>query len=184
MSKTKLEEVFNLPPMDDIDGDIDEIIIVDDTQEIEDEIPSIEDMKHALSEADKIDKALAPVKDIASLDKDMDEYADKAMDSFSDLMDLGQNVEDRHCADVFNAAAKMMKNAIDAKATKLDRKLKVIQLQLQKEKMDLENRKLDHKISSDNKAPSETALKGEGEVIMDRNELLKQILESHTNPKQ
>ena len=181
----KLEEVFNLPPIDDNDDDIEEIAIVDEPQEeIEDEIPSIEDMQRALKEADKIDKALAPVKDIESLDKDMDDYADKAMDSFSDLMDLGQNVEDRHCADVFNAAAKMMKNAIDAKSTKLDRKLKMVQLQMQKEKIDLENRKLDHKINSTNKSPADTALTGEGEVIMDRNELLKEILESQKSPKQ
>lgn len=81
----------------------------------------LESMQQALDTADKIDQALPAVRDLESLDKDMDEYAQQAMDAFKDLMDLGQNVEDRHAAPVFDSASKMMTNAITAKTAKMDK---------------------------------------------------------------
>ena len=69
-------------------------------------------MKEQLDIADKIDSALPMVRDLETLDSDMDNYAGQAMNAFKDLMDLGQNVEDRHAAGVFDVASKMMTNAI------------------------------------------------------------------------
>ena len=85
---------------------------------------------------DKIDKALPAVKDINTSDEDMDRYADKAEKAFEDLMDLGFNVEDRNAGHVFAAAKDMLKNAIEAKGAKADRKLKAIELQIKKMRLD------------------------------------------------
>jgi len=168
----KLEETFNLPPMDE-----EEDIQVTNTL-VEPVAENIDELKQTLANVDKIDQALTPVKNLEALDKDMDSYAGEAMDAFQTLMDLGQNVEDRHAAPVFDSAAKMMANAITAKQAKMDKKLKVIQMQMQKQKLDLEEKKLDwqmQKAKGTDEDPS--AIEGTGEVILDRNDLLKSILD-------
>lgn len=165
----KLEETFNLPPMDD-------------TEETETvftpvEVTDIDEMSAMLEKVDKIDSALAPVKNLEALDADMDKYADEALDAFKDLMDLGNNVEDRHAAPIFDSASKMMANAITAKQSKLDKKLKMIQMQMQKQKLDLEERKLQWQIDKAAKAGEDTdAINGTGEVLLDRNELMGDIM--------
>ena len=174
----KLEETFNLPPMDDLEEPQ-----PDTANEIEPVAENIDDLHSVLLQADKIDQALTPVKNLESLDKDMDSYAIDAMDAFQTLMDLGQNVEDRHAAPVFDSAAKMMANAITAKQAKMDKKLKVIQMQMQKQKLDLEERKLEwqmQKAKGTDEDPG--AIEGTGEVLVDRNELLRDIL-NHVNDK-
>lgn len=174
----KLEETFNLPPMDDLEESQ-----PDTVNEIEPVADNIDELHNALLQADKIDQALTPVKNLESLDRDMDNYAIDAMDAFQTLMDLGQNVEDRHAAPVFDSAAKMMANAITAKQAKMDKKLKVIQMQMQKQKLDLEERKLEwqmQKAKGTDEDPG--AIEGTGEVLVDRNELLRDIL-NHVNDK-
>ena len=59
----------------------------------------------------------------------------------------------------------MLKTSLDAKVAKLDKKLKMIDLQLKKEKMD-----------KDGKAPGEgDVLNGEGYIVTDRNSLLEKL---------
>jgi hypothetical protein len=108
------------------------------------------------------------VRDLEQLDADMDKYADKAMHAFQDLMDLGQNVEDRHAAAVFDTASKMMTNAITAKTAKMDKKLKMVQLQLQKAKFDAQEAKA--------KGGDDT-IQGEAEEFEDRNSLINAVID-------
>ena len=97
----------------------------------------------------------------------MDAYAQKAMTAFQDLMDLGQNVEDRHAANVFDVASKMMTNAITAKTAKMDKKLKMVQLQLQKAKLDHVESKINGK---------QDTIQGEAQEF-DRNSLINAVIE-------
>lgn len=167
----KIEEVFNLPPADE---DIDQPIQEEETG------LDLTRLQETLDTADKIDQALPAVKDLETLDKDMDKYAEDAMKAFQDLMDLGQNVEDRNAAGIFDVASKMMTNAITAKTAKMDKKLKVIQMQMQKRKLDLEEKKVAHQIAKDS-AKGDGAFEGEAEEIMDRNELLNAVIASMKN---
>ena len=157
---SKIEDVFDLPPMN---GEkVDEPIKQEDTG------LDIAQLQQQLDVADKIDAALPMVRDLEQLDADMDKYADKAMHAFQDLMDLGQNVEDRHAAAVFDTASKMMTNAITAKTAKMDKKLKMVQLQLQKAKFDAQEAKSNGK---------DTAIQGEAEEFEDRNSLINAVIE-------
>lgn len=128
----KLEEEFNLPPID-----------LNTTPDVEEphEVMTTEEIQDVIATADKIDSALPAVTGLQSLDRDMDEYAAKAMETFDDLVALGNNVEDRHAAMVFDVASKMMGNAITAKTEKMNKKLKMIDLQLRKAKMDRDGMK-------------------------------------------
>jgi hypothetical protein len=78
------------------------------------------------------------------------------------------NVEPRFSGVILQTAGMLLGHAITAKTAKLDKKLKMVQLQLAKAK-------LDHQIKKDTKDPVEEAIDGQG-VVLDRNELLKQIL--------
>jgi hypothetical protein len=79
-------------------------------------------------------------------------------------MDLGMNVEARYSGRIFEVAGGMLKNAIDAKAAKIDKKLKMIELQLKKQKLDQETNENDG-----------VNLSGDGYVIADRNSLIEKL---------
>ena len=90
-------------------------------------------------------------------------------------MDLGMNVEPRFAGVIMQTAGVLLGHAITAKTAKLDKKLKMVQLQLAKAK-------LDYQIEKDaaSKGPVEEAIEGHG-VVFDRNELLKQIMGKKDN---
>ena len=128
----------------------------------------------AITTAEKIDRALPQVTGLDAEDKDMDTYASEAMKSYQDLMNLGMNVEVRHSGKLFEVASTMLKNAVEAKNAKLEKKLRMVELQLKKQRVDQMNK------TSDNSAD---IVEGEGYVVGDRNELLKQILDRVDNDK-
>jgi hypothetical protein len=157
----KLEETFNIEPAEEK--------VEEETTE---ETPSIEESK-ALTEVlyaelkttEKIDNALPLVKDLNEHDKEMDDIHQKALDAFNDLLQLGMNVEVHAGAKLLETANQMLKTAMEAKDSKVDRKLKMINLQLQKAK-------LDYNISKNNDG---FELESEGAITISRNELLKRI---------
>ena len=161
----KLEETFNLPNISEISQndikDMQNNNFADGTLPY----PVFDKEKEALSLADKIDKALPAVKDINTSDEDMDRYADKAEKAFEDLMDLGFNVEDRNAGHIFASAQTMLKNAIEAKNSKSDRKLRAIELQLKKLRLDQnesKNASYEHVVDADY-------------VVSDRNSLINEL---------
>ena len=159
----KIEDVFDLPP---IESNVNSTYPTDAEEKAMG--LDLDKMQQQLDVADKIDKALPQVRDLEALDADMDNYAGQAMNAFKDLMDLGQNVEDRHAAGVFDVASKMMTNAITAKTAKMDKKLKMVQLQLQKAKLDHVEAKTNGK---------DTTIQGEAEEFEDRNSLINAVIE-------
>ena len=128
----------------------------------------------AITTAEKIDRALPQVTGLDAEDKDMDTYANEAMKSYQDLMNLGMNVEVRHSGKLFEVASTMLKNAVEAKNAKLEKKLRMVELQLKKQRVDQMGKTGDS---------STDIVEGEGYVVGDRNELLKQILDRVDNDK-
>lgn len=158
----KLEELLDLP-------DSKEIIEKAEAQELEQEQYAIAEQQKTFRDIDEFDKiasALPAVKGLGEMaDKELNEVADKAMEAYDDLMDLGMNVESRYASRVFEVAGGMLKTSLDAKVAKLDKKLKMIDLQLKKEKLD-----------KDSKTPGDGDLvNGEGYVVTDRNSLLERL---------
>ena len=166
---SKIEDVFDLPPMNE--EKVDEPIKQEDTG------LDLTQLQQQLDTADKIDAALPMVRDMETLDADMDKYADKAMHAVQDLMDLGQKVEDRHAANVFAVASTMMTNASTAKTAKMDKKLKMVQLQLQKAKHD-------HAVQTQQAKANggETPVEGQAEEFEDRNSLINAVIAKINEP--
>jgi hypothetical protein len=154
----KLEELFDLPSS---------------TADTDETVPDIATTQYAITEIDnaidKIDAALPGVRDLEASDGDMDELAQKATETFDDLMDLGMQVDSRYASEIFAVAGAMLGHALTAKTAKMNKKLKMIQLQLQKAKLDLDREK---KAGASEDDPVETA---EGQVLS-RNDLLDRLI--------
>ena len=166
----KLEELFDLDTTDQLDITAEENKEVVETVTAED-IPKLQT---ALTNVDKIDSALPSVKDLESSDKEMDDIAQMAQDTFKDLMDLGMNVEARFSGEIFSNASRMLDTALSAKAHKINKKLKMVDLQLKKAN-------LDARLAKEAKANGEDTEEGDGQVV-DRNALLMEIL-GRNNPE-
>ena len=156
----KLEDLLNLP-------DSKEIIEQAEDQEAEQtkyEIAQAETFRD-IEEFDKITSALPAVKGLGKMaDDELNVIADKAMQAYDDLMDLGMNVESRYSGRVFETAGGLLKTSLDAKVAKLNNKLKIVELQLKKEKQDKDNNTSDGDI-----------VNGAGYVVTDRNSLLERL---------
>jgi hypothetical protein len=148
----KLEELFELADQDQNDLTFP---LPDNTHEI---------TENALSSLEKIESALPAVKGLEAADNEMDELAEMATSSYKDLMDLGMQVEARFSSEIFNSASSMLGHAITAKTAKINKKLKMIDLQLKKAALDAKNSQKTEEIDN---LPV-----GEGRAL-DRNELLK-----------
>ena len=154
----KLEELFDLPRSDELES--------------EEHSLNIDETKIALAEIDnaidKIDSALPMVRDLQASDVEMDDLAKKATESFDELMSLGMNVDSRFAAEIFSVAGAMLGHALTAKTTKLQKKLKILDLQMKKLKLDQDAAKAK---GDDNDSNLENA---EGKVLS-RNDLLEMI---------
>jgi hypothetical protein len=123
------------------------------------------DLEAKLEEFDKIAAALPRVKGLGDIaDSELDALASKAEKAYDDLMDLGMNVEARYGARMFEVAASMMTQAIAAKSAKIDKKLKMVDLQLKKLAIDKKH----------GEANTNT-VEGEGYIITDRNSILEKL---------
>jgi|TARA_B100000212_G_scaffold305041_1_gene252804 hypothetical protein len=154
----KLEEILDLP-------DSKEIIKQEKDKGKQEIIQQQNETLRDIAEMDKIASALPAVKGLGEMaDTELNDIAQKALDAYDDLMDLGMNVESRYSGRVFEVAGGMLKTGLDAKVAKLDKKLKMVELQLRKEKQD-----------KDGKVDGESIVQGEGYIVTDRNSLLEKL---------
>ena len=149
----KLEELFDIASQDD--------------NELNEPIPGVakEVTLEAISNLEKIETALPTVRGLEASDQELDHLAQLAQTSFQDLMDLGMQVDSRFSGDIFSVASNMLNHAITAKTAKLNKKLKMIDLQLKKATLDQRQAKVDEKIDN-------IPLGDVGQTL-DRNELLR-----------
>ena len=133
---------------------------------------TVEETKFALAEMDstidKIELALPAVRGLESSDGEMDELADMAVKEFNNLLDLGMNVDSRYASEIFAVAGAMLGHAITAKTAKMNKKLKMIDLQLRKAK-------LDQSSGTEENIPTAQGM------VLDRNDLLNRLL-NRDNP--
>jgi len=159
----KLEELFDLPTVDN------EVLVSEEDTQIQIS-ENQQTIQHVNETIDKIDAALPAVKSLDTGDDEMDELAAAAKESFDELMALGMNVEPRHSGKLFEVASSLLGHAITAKTAKLDKKIKMIELQLKKAKLDKDAGK------------TEDPAEGQG-TVLDRNALLEQILNKGNEDK-
>lgn len=151
----KLEEIFDLPR---------------DHDQGEETAPPLPEQSQAIIQEldttiEKIEAALPTVRGLETSDTELDDLAKLATDSFNNLSDLGMNVDSRYASEIFAVAGTMLGHAITAKTAKLNKKLRMIDLQLKKARLD--------QIAAEEE---ETApVVGTG-MVLDRNELLERLI--------
>ena len=169
----KLEDILNLPNVKEAFKEVDKKEKDKKLKETANGNPSTKNLdpqtqknlQKSYAEFDKVAAALPQVKGLGELsDLELDKLAIEAEESYKNLMDLGMNVDSRYSGRIFEVAGNFLRNAIDAKSGKIDKKLKMIELQLKKQKLDQSNK---------DGGPIEES---DGFVISDRNELMKKLL--------
>ena len=166
----KLEDILNLPNVKEAFAKVDEKEKARDVKANGKsknlDAQTQKNLEKSYAEFDRIAAALPQVKGLGDLsDLELDKLAVEAEESYKNLMDLGMNVDSRYSGRIFEVASTMLRNAIDAKGSKIDKKLKMVELQLKKLNID--------KKSGNDTGPVEES---DGYVISDRNELMKKLL--------
>jgi hypothetical protein len=152
----KLEELFDFPPSG----------CESETTEPE-SIPVTQlALKEIDATIDKIDAALPMVRDLETGDRELDDLANMAKESYDNLMDLGMQVDSRYASEIFAVAGTMLGHALTAKTAKLNKKLKMVDLQLKKMKMDQDQA---------SKGGDEAVETAHGQVLS-RNDLLERLM--------
>ena len=170
----KLEDILNLPNVKEAFKEADAKEKVKEAKNTNGASPvsaknldpeTHKNLQKSYAEFDKVAAALPQVKGLGELsDLELDKLAVEAEESYKNLMDLGMNVDSRYSGRIFEVASTMLRNAIDAKSNKIDKKLKMVELQLKKQKIDQGNK-------------DDTGIEEQdGFVISDRNELMKKLL--------
>ena len=167
----KLEDILNLPNVKEEFKKVDKKEKENQAKQVNGVQKNVDpktakNLEKTYAEFDKIAASLPQVKGLGELsDLELDKLAVEAEESYKNLMDLGMNVDSRYSGRIFEVASTMLRNAIDAKGSKIDKKLKMVELQLKKLKID--------KTGGDDTGPVEES---DGFVISDRNELMKKLL--------
>jgi hypothetical protein len=158
----KLEQLFDLPPSEE---EVDSAVP---------ELPANRETLLALDETiDKINDALPAVRGLDATDSEMDDLATLAQGSYRELMELGMQVDSRFASEIFSVASNMLGHAITAKTAKLDKKLKMIDLQMKKMRLDQQQQIIDQKKTPED--DGEATQTGTG-VVLSRNDLLERLL--------
>jgi hypothetical protein len=167
----KLEDILNLPNVKEEFKKVDKKEKENQAKQVNGVPKNVDpqtqkNLQKTYAEFDKIAAALPQVQGLGDLgDLELDKLAVEAEESYKNLMDLGMNVDSRYSGRIFEVASTMLRNAIDAKSSKIDKKLKMVELQLKKLKLD-----------KDGKDDTGSIEESDGFVISDRNELMKKLL--------
>lgn len=138
----KLEDTFGILPLQDVSADSPDQL-----------------MQQADSLADEYNDS----DPLLLHDKEMDEISDLALEYGKTLHDLGMSVEVKHAGEIFNASGNMLKIAADARNAKMEKKLKLMRMEIDRLKLD-------------RMAPDKPEVLDQGQVtVLDRNQLLSQI---------
>lgn len=148
----KLEDLINIPPIAEMQSAIDK------TEELSEAIDA-SGVNFTLNE--KLEAALPIVADIMAHDSEMDDIARKAIDSYNELCDMADNTPAMYSGKIYEVAANMLRTAMDAREAKLQKKLRIVEMQLKKLRIDKVKDESGDSPSSPNNSN-----------VFDRNELL------------
>jgi hypothetical protein len=129
-------------------------------EETQAEVASIQQSYNEITE---MAKGLPRIRELENLgERELEKLAKKAEAAYDDLMDLGMNVEVRYASRIFEVASSMLGHSISANTAKIDKKLKAVDMQLKKLKME-------------NRAPEDDMIDGTAYVTLDRNALMSKL---------
>lgn len=103
----------------------------------------------------------------------IDEIKFKALEAYKDLLESGFSCDPKHASNFLETAARLLELALNAEKIKIDRKIENKKLKLAEEKLKLMQRKLE----LEEKNQGNYMEVNDSGVYVDRNELLKKLLD-------
>ena len=171
--KKGVDEALGLPSLEEwqtMTGELPaEMELYQDEEELDEDEISIEEAKAAMAKLKAMRSQLKDIPDITKRKAHLDRLADLAEKRFEDIFDRAFNCEDRFASEMINAANAMLKIALDAHAKIIDSDVKLVDLQIKKDKIEVELN-----MRPKEKAPElgEKDVSGSTGVVMSRNELM------------
>lgn len=162
----QIEDELNLPRLKDALAQLEKDQKIEQEKELPNDPAAIEAWANALEHTKKLDTDLLDVKSMDNHEAEMDEISKEAMQSYQDLIDLGHNVEAKHSGQIFEPATQMLKIALEARNSKIEKKLRLMRI-------DIDRARIERDLSKDENLP----IRGEGAevIIAGRNNLLDEI---------
>lgn len=173
-AKPSVEEALGLPTTKDLNkllgkDDSDDSDELESTGLDEYTMNDLEKAKNSMNQLKEYREQLKDIPDITKRKQHLDRLAKLAESKFEDVFDRGFNCEDRFMAEVIKAANDMLKIALEAHAKVIESDIKLIDLQLKKDKAEIE---LNQKISESTNKKLETPQETEKLIPKTRNEIL------------
>ena len=145
----KIEDTFNIPSLSEIEEMRREMENMDDNHEIQN---ITQNPFQVMEDANQ-------VIDLTQHNAEMDEIANQCLKDYTDIIELGKDLDARNIGSVLQTASSIMDIALKARMSKVDAKLRAIALTTQKNK---------------NQPKKDDTIPVDG-VIMDRNALLAEL---------
>lgn len=175
-SKKGVDEALGLPSLEEwqkMTGEVSQELsgemelYQEDEEVIDTDEISLEEAKEAMAKLKAMRTQLKDIPDITSRKAHLDRLADLAEKRFEDIFDRAFNCEDRFASEMINAANAMLKIALDAHSKIIDSDVKLVDLQIKKDKIEVELN-----LRPKEKAPEIGEKDISNGVSMSRNELL------------
>ena len=157
----KLEELLDLAPAREMKQQIADTEMLDAKLKISAENIPMDD---------RIDTALPIITDILAHDREMDDIAQRALSSYEEVCAAADNTPAMYAGKLYEVGSTFLRTALDAKEAKLQKKLRIIELQIKKLRVD--------KIK-DESGSEDNSTKNQKEF--DRNDLLKFLNDGDKN---
>lgn len=143
MGRKKIDNLFNVPSKDDIEG----LSTLSNALSLINEVGAISsdniepEPKKFIVQKKQEAKELSKIDYYEKIDDDLDEIADQADSAFQELMDITLNTTGGKVGDIASAAKNFLDVKMQAKMAKLEKKFKMMNLELQQRKQEyFENR--------------------------------------------
>jgi hypothetical protein len=142
-AKKGVDEALGLPSLDEwkemTGQEVQELELYQEEEvELDSDEISIEEAKAAMAKLKAMRTQLKDIPDITSRKAHLDRLAELAERRFEDIFDRAFNCEDRFASEMINAANAMLKIALDAHAKIIDSDVKLVDLQIKKDKIEVE----------------------------------------------
>lgn len=165
----KLEDVLNIDNMcDNINEHTNDLGNENIDQNLDSQHIDIQQSKMMIDQAEELDGLLSNITGLDQHDSEMDDIVAKAMNTYEELVHLGRNSPVMYSCKVYEVAGNLLKTAMDARDSKLSKKMKLIDMKLKKLKID-----------ADNKKKSNVGEDDDGDSSLSRNDILDLLKEDN-----
>lgn len=172
-SKKGIEDALGLPSIEELkelDTEGYEIYIPEEDEFVsEPDSLTLEEAQAAMLKLKEHRLQLKDIPDVTARKVQLIRLAELAEEKFNDILDRAFNCEDRFASEMTNAAIGMLKLALDAQSKVIDSDVKLIDLQIKKDKIEVELN-----IKNNNSGSVSTGQSGEKVTLVNTNERLAQ----------